>query len=152
MGVAIDPGGRGLVASLAQPGGNVTGVTRWPVESEGKRLPLLKEALTTVSRVAVLYVGGGVGSQSSTSTPPDLHREWEARHGCSASRCKTMTRTAVFRRLGFYVDRIFTGAKPADLPVEQPTKFDLFISLKTANALGLTIPPSVLAQADEVIQ
>ena len=83
MGSVIDPVGRGLVASLAQPGGNVTGVTSYPVESEGKRLQLIKEALPTISRVAVLVYG---------SPGSSFAREQEAPRGrgCSASRCNTM--------------------------------------------------------------
>jgi putative ABC transport system substrate-binding protein len=210
----IDPVGRGLVASLAQPGGNVTGVTSLPVESEGKRLQLLKEAIPTISRVAVLDYSG-------RSPGPSLRREVEAAArglgltlkyydirnpeelaGAFTAMTKKRAQAlfvvpqpfwytenqvqrivelaaqrrlpavypdrefvkaggllsydenepASFRRLGFYVDRIFQGAKPADLPVEQPTKLDLFINLKTAKALGLTIPPSVLTRADELIQ
>jgi putative ABC transport system substrate-binding protein len=217
MGGVIDPVGRGLVASLAQPGGNVTGVTSTPVEFVGKWLQLLKEALPTVSRVTVLY-----HLESRTPEPPDtLEREADGAArvlglafqyygvrdpkdlaGAFAAMTKKgaealfvgpnpfwyvgnqvqeivelaarsrlpavyadrdfvqaggllsydLDEPATFRRVGYYVDKIFKGAKPADLPVEQPTKFDLMINLKTAKVLGLTIPESLLRRADQVIQ
>jgi putative ABC transport system substrate-binding protein len=207
-----DPVRRGLVPSLAHPGGNVTGLTDTFMEMEGKRLQLLKEAVPTVTRVAVLTF--------STGTPEPLfgrERETAARAldmtlqsyairdpteftGTFAAMAKAgaealfvdrhpfwfdhrqriidlaaqnrlpavypykecvqaggllahdVDRPAIFRRLGVYVDKIFNGAKPGDLPIQQPTKFDLLINLKTAKALGLTIPQSLLMRADEVIE
>jgi putative ABC transport system substrate-binding protein len=212
MGVA-DPVGSGLVASLARPGGNITGLT--PTASPGmlgKRLELLKETVPKASRVAVLRnptnpetadrsrdVGGaaralGVQLQVLDVRVPNeldsafarmtrdragallvtgdtlftLHREqiavlaikrrlpaisW-AREFAEAGLLMAYGRSLPydFRRAATYVDRILKGAKPADLPVEQPTKFELVINLKTAKALGLTLPPALLFQADEVIQ
>jgi putative tryptophan/tyrosine transport system substrate-binding protein len=208
----VDPVRRGLVASLAHPGGNVTGLTNSAgPEIAGKYLQLLKEAVPRVSRVAVLAYSGG---------PPNLgyRREIEAAsralelrlqsyrvrnpgelvgvftamtkaraeallvlphplflnarqviHLAAKSRLPAMypfkdaveagglmayetSQPDSFRRIGFYVDKILKGAKPADLPVEQPTKFDLIINLKAAKALGLTLPQSLLNRADEVIQ
>jgi len=208
----IDPVGRGLVASLAQPGGNVTGLTDTFREMDGKRLQLLKEAVPTVSRVAVLSRPGATpepafqrdretASQALGVTlqvydiqePADfdgafaamtkaraealfvaadpfwwLHRQriialaaqsrlpaiYHDREFVTAGGLMSydVNRPAIFRRLGFYVDKIFNGAKPGDLPVEQPDKFDLVINLKTAKGLGLGIPQSLLMRADEVIQ
>lgn len=209
----IDPAGRGLVASLARPGGNVTGLA---VDAgrqiSGKYLQLLKEAVPKVSHVAVL-------TWLSDSPEPVLEadleaaaralkvklqyyevREPEKLEGAFAAMTKAraeallvlpapfmwdnagrivdlaaqshlpavypgrehteaggllaydVDQPAIWRRISLYVDKILKGAKPADLPVEQPTDFDLTINLKTAKALGLTIPQSLLLRADQVIQ
>jgi putative ABC transport system substrate-binding protein len=211
----IDPVGRGLVASLAHPGGNVTGLTDSAGPSiAGKYLQLLKETAPKVSRVAVLLnraspleprsaylsetqaasraldvtlhtyeVGGPEGFEGAFAAmtkaraealyvvpDPFIHdRASRIVDLAAQSRLPAMYpyREAVqagglisydvnlpdnFRRLGVYVDKILKGAKPADLPVEQPTKFELVINLKTAKALRLTLPQSLLSRADEVIQ
>ena len=209
----IDPVRRGLVASLAHPGGNVTGPTDTPMELEGKRLQLLKEAVPTVSRVAVLGYSSGTpeplfgrereaaaqalgvtlqsyGVRASEEIAgafaamtraraealfvdphpfwvPDVQRQvidLAARNRLPAMyflrdfvtagglMAYDVNQATIRRRVGSYVDRILKGAKPGDLPVEQPTKLDLFINLKTAKALGLTIPQSLLMRADEVVE
>ena len=210
-----DPVGDGLVASLARPGGNITGLAFIGPQLVPKRLELLKEALPGVSRVAVLWHPGAYGERTmndmmkdaeaaartlglqlrlATARDPDeLGRAFAtiANERADAlfvfpstmlfterrrivelatkQRLPSMSQDRVFVELGgllsyganitelsrrgaAYVDKILKGARPADLPVEQPTKFELVINLKTAKALGLTIPPSLLARADEVIQ
>jgi putative ABC transport system substrate-binding protein len=203
---------RAIVASFAQPGGNITGVTTFSTELTGKRIELLKELVPGLSRVALLHNMGNpaappeweetktaarsLGLQAElldVRSQADLGRAFELavrQHvdtlligfdGLTQMHQQTIVDLVarnklpavyparefveaggliayavnypdLYLRFASFVDKIFKGAKPAELPVQQPTKFELVINLKTAKVLGLTIPQSVLLRADELIQ
>ncbi len=209
---AIDPVGTGLIASLAHPGGNITGLAVLNAETSAKRLELLREVVPGLSRGAVLWNAAnpanglawketegagralGVALQSQeVRAPKDFEgafaaiaqqhpdillvlqdaltleyrkeiigfalreripgmyvgKEWVEEGGLMSYGDRLPER---YRRAADLVDRILKGAKPADLPVEQPTTFELVVNLKTAKAIGLTLPPAFLARADQVIE
>ena len=212
MAISADPIGAGLAASLARPGGNVTGLSMQQPEMAGKHVELLKRVVPQAKRIAVLLnphdpthpnrageiirAAGSIGIEAAPvavavveqiagafaemksrnvdalivlGTPLFTQARAEIVQLAARQRLPALYDTSsfiaiggltsygadpndLFRRAAHHVDKILKGAKPADLPIEQPTKFLLLINLKTANALGLTIPSDILALADEVIE
>jgi putative ABC transport system substrate-binding protein len=153
MAVANDPVASGLVTSLARPGGNITGTTLLSSTLAGKRLELVKQLLPKVSRVAVL-LNKDAPAHAALAAKTRLPTVYGQRNSVDVGGLMSYgpSITDAYRNAASFVDRILKGGKPGDLPIEQPTKFELVINLKTAKALGLTIPQSLLVRADEVIQ
>jgi putative ABC transport system substrate-binding protein len=161
-----DPVRQGVISSLAHPRGNITGVTAMRQDLNTKRLEILKEAVPHIARIAVLtnpaapahaadlqdlVVASRIAALAARHQLPAMY-PWKMFVEAGGLMAYAPSLLDMYRRAAYYMDKILKGAKPADLPVEQPTKFELVINLKTAQALGLTIPPAVLFQADEVIR
>ncbi len=142
--LADSPVSLGLVASVAKPGGNVTGLTGLIVELHAQALLILPNPMFVAQRIRIAELA------LKHRLPAMYNLREFADVGGLLSYAPDLAHMS--RRAATYVDKILKGAKPGDLPVEQPTKFDFVINLKTAKALGLTIPPSLLLQADQVIE
>jgi putative tryptophan/tyrosine transport system substrate-binding protein len=212
MAVDYDPVGAGFVASLAHPGGNITGLTVLDPELSGKRLELLTETVAGVLLVAVLWNASepnaamslretqaaaerlgvrvrplelhgpddlapvlraakdaGAGALVVLTDPVTLYHRSELAELAAAQRLPAIYNERLFveagglmsygandramhRHAAVFVDKILKGAKPADLPVEQPTQFELVVNMRAAHALGLAVPPAILVRAEEVIE
>jgi putative ABC transport system substrate-binding protein len=174
FGVGDDPVKLGLVANLARPGGNATGINFFTAELAAKRLGLLRELLPAATRVAVLAnpadpirletivaevktAAGAVGLRlqvvnASTSREIDAAFATLAAAPPGGLMSYGANITDAYHQAGVYAGRILKGAKPADLPVQQSTKFELVINLQAARTIGLEVPPTLLARADEVIE
>jgi putative ABC transport system substrate-binding protein len=148
-----DPIGTGHVASLPRPGGNITGLSELTTEIDAKALEILKEVLPQATRVAPVTTSQRA-LLAELALKQRLATIFGAKENVVAGGLMSygVDRNDLYRRAALYIDKILKGAKPADLPVEQPTKFELVVNLKAARALGIEIPATLLARADEVIE